>query len=182
MGNKETNYKKILFGFSLLVGMILIATIIAVMVFFMSIPAKHSSDGPDAVEIFPGSNPVATSEHEFQKFSDSQPRDPFLPPAIAWPNLKTVSPGLENGKEHPVKISDSLARAIPKKTKATPVKNPATGLRQGQGNSPVIPTANPEPDPNIPEFKEILILPGMNQDIIKETGEENDNNGLKKKL
>lgn len=184
MGNKETNYKKILLGLGLALGMILTATIIAVATFFMSIPIKHSSESPErdfATESSPGFNPVGTPENELRNSASSQLRDPFMPPAIAWSNIIPVSPEPEYIKEKTAKVTVTGARPSPniKKTKETPVKS-SKNFYQGQRSSSMVLTASPEPvDPNTPEFKETLILPGLSQNNTKDVTDKNAGNGIR---
>jgi LysM repeat protein len=179
MGSKETNYKKILLGLGLAFGMILVATIIAVAAFFISIPEKHSSDsrGHDfTAESSPDSGPATTPGNELQSLTGSQFRDPFLPPAIAWSNLKTVAI-----REPSPKAVVSNSRTIPntKKPKAIPVKRPTKTFHPSQGTTPAQ-AVSPEPaDPNTPEFKEILILPGLSQGEAKDGQDKSLANGLK---
>lgn len=182
MGNKKTNYKKILLGLGLVLGMILVATIMAVVTFFMSIPVKHSNNSPDhhfATESSPGSNPGTIPGNGLQNSASSQYRDPFLPPAIAWPNIQTIAPHPENAKEPTIKVAVPAARTSlnNRKPKATPVKKPVKILRQGTTS---VLTVSPEPiDPNTPEFKETLVLPGLSQSGTKDSKNQNTGNGLK---
>lgn len=188
MGKKGTSIKKVIIGVSLFIGMILVATIIAVVVFFMSTPGKHSDHrriryltaknppvliaSPDVktftnvnVKVSPEANALDTG---LPKLTGSKFRDPFLPPAAAWPNLKTVV--FDAVVDSSERQEQTISKVNPNpKPKTTPVKN------HGSKNaivipSPVVSAPNPEQqDPNSPEFKETLILPGINQGTNKNT-------------
>jgi len=184
MERKETNIKKIVIGISLIIGMILAATIIAIAAFFMSTPGKYqrrrivrhiitksSLNASLEVEASPDAN--ASPDGALLKLTGAKFRDPFLPPAAAWPNLKAIvldpandSSGRQEQIVSKVKINPSNGL---KKPKTSPGKNLESK------NATMIPgsavaTSNPEQqDPNSPEFKETLVLPGINQGTDKNT-------------
>lgn len=195
MGSKERNYKKILLGLGLVFGMILVATIMAVAAFFISIPGKHSRDSRDRdfVESSLENSPAINLGNELQNSKGSQFRDPFLPPAIAWSNLKTVSSNPESNPETVSKTSVKTTKKKPskagvsstriglniKKPKVTPVKSPTKTFHPAHGTTPALTMSPESDDPNTPEFKETLVLPGLSQGGTKDSKDKNTVNGLK---
>jgi LysM repeat protein len=165
--------------------MILVATILAVAVFFMSIPEKHSQNSLDqhaAVASSPDLGPEETPGSGLQNTSGSPSRDPFLPPAIAWSNIETSSPHPEIAQEPIPKVTVPGGKPTHVniiKPKATPVKNPVKSPVKSSQVHKTTPVPTDQTEPNDPEYKENLILPGLNQNDTKNGKDQNTGTGLK---
>lgn len=176
MGNKAIKIKKILLGFGLAFGMILVATILAVAMFFMSIPEKTSHNYDIVLEGSPDASLATTPTNGLQNHTGSGYRDPFMPPAIAWSNLHIGSTRMETVWEPTPEtlVSGKSKGPSPKKSKTAAVKKTVKTPLKSSKTYPAA-TASPEPvDLNTPEFKEPLILPGLSQSGSKyqNTGKE----------
>ncbi len=172
MESGKMNYRKILQWTGLVIGTVIAATIIAVIIFFNSIPQK-----PADQRIAGGRDPASPStwelkvenyevvEPEKNNFRNNN-RDPFSPPASAWAGLMATAGFIV--EESPIKVPENKSHPITGKRSKTTVEKKKqqypssnsqikTGLLPNQLNQD-------QQDPNSPEYKETLILPSVGQE------------------
>ncbi len=165
MESNKINYKKILLWFITILGMILTALFTATVIFFNSIPVRstHHQSNHNFTSEAPDSTFKAAGEPTSNPSVQSGSRDPFLPPASAWPNLTAAKDFSNNPRE-------SKPRPLSKKNRTNPKKqitsdNGKKTSKKAKVTPKITVTLTPtiQPDQNFPEYKETLILPEVNQ-------------------
>jgi hypothetical protein len=172
MESNQINYKKILLWFITIIGMILVATFAATVIFFSSITVKSTHHQPNRnftsqINEAPNSTFETTGEPKTNPSAQSGSRDPFLPPASAWPNL-TITADFSNGPEGSEPKPLSGGKNFQTSSKKPKTSNGEKANKQKTKVNPKItatltPKNQEQQDPNFPEYKETLILPIVNQ-------------------
>ena len=173
---KQNRFIKIIQWVALVFGVIILATSLAFVVFYTSVPTKEIQHTPDHsinshVNQVTSVTPEATLD-ESTRLNQS-PRDPFLAPVNVWPYLKSISNNLSDhdityktsdSKVYPPSKSNTLGKCITNNIHSSKQQN-----QKNQENTSTKVTASPTqdnqepPDPNLPEYKERLILPDIHQ-------------------